>query len=106
MPKYMTRVSFTTEGVKGLQKEKPTQRRAAVAKLLESAGGKLETFYFAFGQDDGIAIYDLPDNVTAAALSVAANAAGHVHLSITPLMTAEEMDEAVDKSSKYRPPGT
>jgi uncharacterized protein with GYD domain len=99
MPKYMTRVSFTTEGVKGLQKEKPTQRR------LESAGGKLETFYFAFGQDDGIAIYDLPDNVTAAALSVAANAAGHVHLSITPLMTAEEMDEAVDKSSKYRPPG-
>jgi uncharacterized protein with GYD domain len=105
MPKYMTRVSFTTEGVKGLQKEKPTQRRAAVAKLLESAGGKLETFYFAFGQDDGIAIYDLPDNVTAAALSVAANAAGHVHLSITPLMTAEEMDEAVDKSSKYRPPG-
>ena len=50
MPKYMTRVSFTTEGVKGLQKEKPTQRRAAVAKLLESAGGKLETFYFAFGQ--------------------------------------------------------
>ena len=106
MPKYMTRVSFTTEGVKGLQKEKPTQRRAAVAKLLESAGGKLETFYFAFGQDDGIAIYDLPDNVTAAALSVAANAAGHVHLSITPLMTAEEMDEAVDKSSKSRPPGT
>ena len=105
MPKYMTRVSFTTEGVKGLQKEKPTQRRAAVAKLLESAGGKLETFYFAFGQDDGIAIYDLPDNVTAAALSDAANAAGHVHLSITPLMTAEEMDEAVDKSSKYRPPG-
>ena len=105
MPKYMTRVSFTTEGVKGLQKEKPTQRRAAVAKLLESAGGKLETFYFAFGQDDGIAIYDLPDNVTAAALSVAANAAGHVHLSITPLMTAEEMDEAVYKSSKYRPPG-
>ena len=105
MPKYMTRVSFTTEGVKGLQKEKPTQRRAAVAKLLESAGGKLETFYFAFGQDDGIAIYDLPDNVTAAALSIAANAAGQVHLSITPLMTAEEMDEAVDKSSKYRPPG-
>lgn len=105
MPKYMTRVSFTTDGVKGLQKEKPTQRRAAVAKLLESAGGKLETFYFAFGQDDGIAIYDIPDNVTAAALSVAANAAGHVHLSITPLMTAEEMDEAVDKSSKYRPPG-
>jgi hypothetical protein len=38
-------------------------------------------------------------------LSVATNAAGHVHLSITPLMTAEEMDQAIEKSAKYRPPG-
>ena len=83
MPKYMTRVSFTREGVKGLQKEKATHRRDAVAKLVESAGGKLETFYFAFGQDDGIAIYDLPDNVTAASLSIAANAAGQVHLTLS-----------------------
>jgi len=105
MPKYMTRVSFTTEGVKSLQKEKATHRKQAVAKLVQSAGGKLEAFYFAFGQDDGIAIYDLPDNVTAAALSIAANAAGQVHLSITPLMTVEEMDQAIDKSAKYRLPG-
>ena len=104
MPKYMTRVSFTREGVKGLQKEKATHRRAAVAKLVESAGGKLEAFYFAFGQDDGIAIYDLPDNVTAAALSLAANDAGQVHLSFTPLLTAEELDQAFAKSSKYRAP--
>ena len=67
--------------------------------------GGLEAFYYAFGQDDGIAIYDLPDNVTAAALSVAANAAGQVHLSITPLMTPEEMDKAIEQSSKYHPPG-
>lgn len=105
MPKYMTRVSFTAEGVKGLQKEKATHRKQAVAELVQSAGGKLEAFYFAFGPDDGIAIYDLPDNVTAAAFSIAANAAGHVHLSITPLMTVEEMDQAIDKSSKYRAPG-
>jgi len=105
MPKYLTRVSFTMEGVKGLQKDKATHRRDVVAKLVESAGGKLEAFYFAFGADDGIAIYDLPDNVTAASLSIASNAAGHVHLSITPLMTVEEMDRAIDKSAKYRPPG-
>jgi uncharacterized protein with GYD domain len=71
MPKYLTRVSFTTEGVKGLQKETAKQRRDAVAKLVESAGGRLEAFYFAFGADDGVGIYDLPDNVTAASLSIA-----------------------------------
>jgi uncharacterized protein with GYD domain len=102
MPKYLTRVSFTTEGVKGLQKQKAVHRRDAVAKLVESAGGKLDVLYFAFGQDDGIAIYDLPDNVTAASISIASNAAGHVHLSITPLMTVEEMDWAIDKSTGYR----
>jgi uncharacterized protein with GYD domain len=90
---------------KGLQKEKATGRRNAVAKLVESAGGKLEAFYFAFGRDDGIAIYDLPDNVTAVSLSIAANSAGHVHLSITPLITVEEMDRAIEKSAKYHIPG-
>ena len=105
MPKYMTHVSFTAEGIKGLQKDKATHRRDAVAKMVASAGGKLEAFYFAFGSDDGIAIYDLPDNVTAVAFSIASNAAGHIHLSITPLITVEEMDKAIDQSSKYRPPG-
>jgi uncharacterized protein with GYD domain len=105
MPKYMTRVSFTREGVKSLQKETGTHRKQSVAKFVEAAGGKLEAFYYAFGQDDGIAIYDLPDNVTAASLSIAANALGQVHLSITPLMTAEEMDQAIAKSAKYHVPG-
>ena len=105
MPKYMTRVSFTREGVKGLQQESATRRKEAVAKLVGSAGGKLEAFYFAFGPDDGIAIYDLPDNVTAASLSIASNATGHVHLNITPLMTVEEMDQAIAKSAKYHIPG-
>lgn len=104
MPKYLTRVSFTTEGVKGLQKETAKQRRDAVAKLVESAGGRLEAFYFAFGADDGVGIYDLPDNVTAASLSIASNAAGHVHMSMTPLVTVEEMDQAIAKSAKYRIP--
>ena len=104
MPKYMTRVSFTAEGVKSLRKEKATHRRNSVAKLVASAGGT-GGFLLCLRSGDGIAIYDLPDNVTAAALSVAANAAGQVHLSITPLMTPEEMDKAIEQSSKYHPPG-
>jgi uncharacterized protein with GYD domain len=105
MPKYLTHVSFTAEGVKGLQKGTAKQRRDAVTKLVESAGGKLEAFYFAFGKDDGVGIYDLPDNVTAAAISIASNAAGHVHMSMTPLVTVEEMDQAITKSGKFKIPG-
>ena len=105
MPKYMTRVSFTTEGVKGLQKEKPTQRRAAVAKLLESAGGKLETFYFAFGKTDALVIADLPDHGAAASASLTLAGSGAVTSKITVLLTPEELDQAVKKSGSYTPPG-
>ena len=102
MPKYMSHVSFTTEGVKGLQREKAAQRKNEVTKLIENAGGKLEAFYFAFGKDDVIAIIDVPDNIAAASISVAVNAAGHVHLKMTPLLTVEDMDKAIAKSEKFR----
>ncbi|HKR19358.1 MAG TPA: GYD domain-containing protein [Stellaceae bacterium] len=105
MPKYLVRVSYTAEGVKGLEKDKASGRRAAVAKLLESDGGKLEAFYFAFGADDVISIVDVPSNTAAAAFSLAVNAAGLAKLSLTPLLTVEEMDAAIGKSVTYRPPG-
>ena len=67
--------SFTQEGVKGLAREGWSKRRQAVEEFFGSAGGKLEVLYFAFGYTDVFAIADLPDNVSAAALSLAANAA-------------------------------
>ena len=105
MPKYLVRVSYTSDGVKGLVKDKASGRRAAVAKLIESDGGKLEAFYFAFGADDAISIVDLPNNTAAAAFSLAVNAAGLAKLSLTPLLTVEEMDVSLGKSVTYRPPG-
>ena len=105
MPKYLVRVSYTSDGVKGLMKDKASGRRAAVAKLIESDGGKLEAFYFAFGADDAISIVDLPNNTAAAAFSLAVNAAGLAKLSVTPLLTVEEMDASLGKSVTYRPPG-
>ena len=105
MPKYLVRVSYTSDGVKGLMKDKASGRRAAVAKLVESDGGKLEAFYYAFGADDVISIVDLPNNTAAAAFSLAVNAAGLAKLSVTPLLTVEEMDAALSKSVTYRPPG-
>ena len=57
MPKYLVRASFKPEGIRQvLTKAKATGLRAAVARLVEAAGGKLEAWYFAFGEDDVIAI--------------------------------------------------
>src|SRR3954469_17060133 len=80
MPKYLVEGSYTLEGVKGVQSAGGTSRRDAVAKLAESAGGQLESFYFAFGNHDVYAIVDLPDNESAAAVALTAIAAGGVAL--------------------------
>ena len=106
MPKYLVRASFKPEGIRQvLTKAKATGLRTAVARLVEAAGGKLEAWYFAFGEDDVIAILDLSDNIAAASLSVAANAAGFINLSVTPLLTPDEMDKAIEKSGGLPVPG-
>jgi uncharacterized protein with GYD domain len=106
MPKYLITATYTVEGARGLQKEGGTGRRDAVAKMLQAAGGKLESFYFAFGEADVYAFVDLPDTATVLATSVAINSTGAVRLAMTPLITPEEMDQACKKSIGYRPPGT
>ena len=106
MPKYLWQGSYTSQGVQGLRKDGGAGRRAAVQRLVESAGGKLESFYFAFGEADVYVVADLPDTATAAAMSLAVNALGLVHLRTIPLVTAEEMDVAVKKAVDYQPPGS
>src|SRR5207249_10683919 len=68
-------------------------------------GGRLEAFYFTFGEADAIGIAELPDNVTAAALSLAINASGVVGVKTTVLLTTDEMDQATKNQIGYRPPG-
>ncbi len=66
----------------------------------------MEALYFAFGETDVFVIADLPDNVSAAALSLTANSAGPVNAKFTVLITPEEMDQAAQKSAGLRPPAT
>jgi uncharacterized protein with GYD domain len=73
--------------------------------LFGSLGGTLECFYFALGAEDLIVICDLPDNVSAAAFSLAINNSGKARGYVTPLMTPEEMDQVIAKSPAYRAPG-
>jgi uncharacterized protein with GYD domain len=105
MPKYLIQANYVGEGLKGLLKEGGSSRRAAVEKLFGSVGGKIETFYYAFGDTDLFIIADVPDNATAAALSLTVNAAGAATAKVTVLLTAEEIDAAAKKTPMYRPPG-
>jgi uncharacterized protein with GYD domain len=105
MPKYLVQASYTADGLKGLSKDKASGRRAAVTKTVEGIGGKIESFYYAFGEDDSVAIMDFPDNATAAAFAVSVSAAGLARVRTTPLLTVEEADQAIGKSVAYRPPG-
>ena len=105
MAKYLLKASYTTDGVKGVMKDGGSGRRAAVEETVRGLGGSLESFYFAFGDTDAYVVVDLPDNATAAAISLVVNAAGGAQVTTVPLMTPEEADEATKKSVEYRPPG-
>jgi uncharacterized protein with GYD domain len=105
MPKYLFAASLTQSGVQGVMKEGGTSRRETLRKTAESVGGTLEAFYFAFGTNDVYLIVDLPDAVSAAALSMTTSASGAVRVNTTVLITPEEMDQVRTKAVQYRPPG-
>jgi len=105
MPKYMFQAHYTVEGAKAMAKEGGSSRRAAITKAAESAGSKLEGFYYAFGGVDVFAIADLPDNVTAAAFALTVTQGGAATTNTVVLLTPEEMDKAAKKTVAYRAPG-
>ena len=106
MAKYLLEVSYTAEGARGVLKEGGSARRAVVEQLAEKMGGKVETFYFAFGKNDAYVILDAPGgNVDMAAASMAVGASGAASIKTTVLLTPEEIDEAAKRSVAYRPPG-
>ena len=105
MPKYLFEARYSAEGAIGLAKEGGTSRRAAVKKHLEEVGGKLESMYFAFGDVDCFVIVELPDNVSAASLSLAVNQSGAIATKAIVLLSPEEVDEAIHHKIHFRPPG-
>jgi uncharacterized protein with GYD domain len=106
MPKFLIKVAYTAEGTRGLMKEGGSSRRAAIQKLIEDRGGRLEAFYFAYGEDDALLIVDVPDSSSGLALTLAVNASGAARLSTVPLLTPEDVDAAAKISVSYRPPGS
>lgn len=105
MPKYLIQASYSAEGTKAILKAGGSARRSAAQEAIESVDGRLEGFYFGFGEDDVYCVVDAPDNLSAAAVALAVNASGSVRLKTTVLLTAEEVDQAAKKTVRYRPPG-
>ncbi len=105
MPKYLLEVSYTLDGIRGVVAKGGSARKAAAQAAAKSVGGTFDTFYFAFGGTDVVAIADLPDNGAAAALALAVTAGGGASVRTTVLLSPEEIDAATKKTVKYTPPG-
>jgi len=106
MPKFLIRADYNADGIKGILDKGGSSRREALASACASAGGSLESFYFAFGDTDAFVTVDMPDNVTAAGLCMTAAASGMVGVSAIALLTPEEIDAAAQITAAYRPPGS
>ncbi|HZQ49336.1 MAG TPA: GYD domain-containing protein [Candidatus Dormibacteraeota bacterium] len=106
MGRYLFQGSYSLDGIKGVLKEGGTGRRKAVEDAVKALGGKVEAYYFGFGDTDVYVIVDGVDNETAAAFSLGIAATGAVHgVKTTVLLTPEEIDAATKKTLSYRAPG-
>jgi uncharacterized protein with GYD domain len=105
MPKFLIEVTYTAEGLKGLQKDKASGRTQAIKNALKALDGQLECVYWCLGDHDAIAIVEVPNTVAASALATAVSASGLVRTRTTALLTAQEMDAALGKGVNYQAPG-
>jgi uncharacterized protein with GYD domain len=105
MRKYLFHGTYTADGYRGLLGEGGSARIDAARRALASAGGSLEAFYYSCDEEDFYIIVNLPDYVTATAVTLAGNASGTFSIRATELLTPEEMDTAAKKSIDFRPPG-
>jgi uncharacterized protein with GYD domain len=107
MAMYLTRFSYTPETWARMI-ENPEDRREAASAYIESVGGKLHGFWYAFGEHDGWNLWEAPDNVSMAAVALAIGAGGALSsIETTVLLSVEDTMEALGKAKSigYRPPG-
>jgi uncharacterized protein with GYD domain len=108
MALYLTRFSYTPETWARLA-QNPEDRREAARTYIESVGGKLHGFWFAFGEYDGYNLWEAPDNVSMAAVAIAISGGGALSKFETiPLMTIEETLDALGRANEigYKRPGS
>ena len=105
MAKYLVVASYTADGIKGIVSKGGSARRDAVEQMVGGIGGKVESFYFGFGEGDAYVIVELPDNVSAAAVGLAVSSSGLASTKTVVLLTPEEIDKAAKINVGYKAPG-
>jgi uncharacterized protein with GYD domain len=107
MPLYLSRFSYTPETWARMIRN-PEDRRLAAQSYIESVGGKLHGFWYAFGTHDGYNLWEAPDSVSMAAVALAISSGGALSsFETTVLMTVDETIEALPKAEqvRYQVPG-
>jgi uncharacterized protein with GYD domain len=107
MPLYLSRLSYTPESWARLIAN-PEDRRTAAQQYIESVGGKLHGFWYAFGSHDGYNLWEAPDNVSMAAVALAIAGGGALSsFETTVLLTVDETLDALRRAGqvRYHPPG-
>lgn len=108
MAKYLVTGGYTAEAWSSMI-ENPTSRSEAAGKIAQAIGGKLESFFWSFGEDDFVAIFEAPDDISAGALSVVVGCSGALrNVRTTKLITADEGRKLLEKAKaargQYAPP--
>jgi uncharacterized protein with GYD domain len=107
MPLYLSKFSYTPETWARMI-QNPEDRRKAAQAYIESVGGKLHGFWYAFGSEDGYNLWEAPDNISMAAVALAIGGGGALRsLETTVLMSVDDTIAALHKAGqiRYRAPG-
>ena len=105
MARYLFKVSYSVDGLKGVMKEGAEHRAMFIGKMAADLGGSVESFDFSFGETDVYAICEIPDDETAAAIAMAVGASGAGSCQTVKLLTPTQVDKARGITTGYQPPG-
>ena len=105
MGKYLFKVSYTADGLRGVMKEGAEHRVGFISKMAADMGGSLESFHFAFGDTDAYVICEIPDDESAAAIAMAVASSGTGSMETVKLLTPDQVDKARGINTGYQPPG-
>src|SRR5215211_1040057 len=106
MPKYLVQASYTGEGLEGTPEGQGNRAQGCCHQGCRRPRRQAGVHLLAFGEDDVVVIFELPDNVAAARLAIAVGASGFVRTRTTPLLSVEEADQALGAPDiGFRAPG-
>lgn len=105
MARFMFKVSYSKEGMQGVIKEGAANRKTFIEKMAAEMGGSISSFDFAFGDTDVYVISEMPDHINAAAVATAVAASGAASIETVVLLSADDVDRAIEKHAPYRAPG-